>query len=262
MVFHDQMLPFQYGLAILYAAMGVVIGVVAASKLPKGSALLFLISLLASIFLIFKTGHVREDVHVLFFYAKLAPFFVVLSALALSNHNAILKKNKLVVFFLSISVYVLFISIQVFLFSNSMQEKEKRHPWYFFSSSLQNWTMLGERFKAGFQGTDKERTLGKINVLKTRHETLFSFLTNKCGSLAESVKRPTITFYPGELMFAEAIEGCELKPSPNLQIYTVGPHTKIQHLEAEFLASEDRPNIIVIGSGSIDGRNSVSEYTA
>jgi hypothetical protein len=191
----------------------------------------------------------------------LAPFFVVLSALALSSHNAILEKNKLVVFFLSIYVYVLFISIQVILFSNSMQEKEKRHPLHFLSSSLQNWTMLDERFKAGFQGTDTERTLEKINVLKSRHETLFSFLTKECRFLAESIKRPTITFYPWELMFAEAIEGCELKPSPNLQIYTVGPHTKIQHLEAEFLASEDRPNIVVIGSKSIDGRNSVSEYT-
>lgn len=251
MVFHDSH-PYSYGIAFLFAFGGMVIGLLAASKLPKYSYFAFFVSSLVSIFLQFKHGHVRADGHIMYFYANLAPFFIILILLAFSDYLAIPNRMKLVILLLSTFLLVT-------IFCSMTTVLVKKYPWL---STPQSWKKIGERFEAGLRGLGTEATIGKVDALKSRHEPLFSFLNKHCRSLAKSGKSPNITFYPWELMFAEAIEACTLKPSPGFQLYTSGPHSKIQYLEADFLASKTKPEIIVIGSRVIDGRNSVSEYSS
>ena len=62
-------------------------------------------------------------------------------------------------------------------------------------------------------------------------------------------------------MFFEGVEGYELAPSPSLQLYSTGPHSRAHRLEAEFLSSVHRPDIVVIGPAAIDDRSPVSELT-
>ena len=237
-----------YGYGILFAAGGLVIGLIAISKMPKYTARAFLISLLASVFLLFKHGHVRAD-HVRVFYISLVPFFVLLSMIAYSVYRSNPSRVKVVALLLCTCIIVSY-PIMV-----PLMHKDG------FNLVTNSWKTIGERFKAGFRGQNPEDFTRKVAKLKSRHKQLFAFLTQQARLRGETGEKTSITFYPWEMMFAEAVEGAILMPSPGFQLYTTGPHSKIHQLEADFLATKTRPDILVIGSRAIDGRNSVSEYT-
>lgn len=243
-------LPF-YGYGILFATGGLVIGLIAVSRLPKYTAVSFFISLLASVFLLFKHGHVRADIHVFLFYVSLAPFLILLGMIAYSVYRSNPSRSQItcVVLLLCMCIVISFPIIAPMIYKDG------------FILITNSWKKMGEQFKAGFRGQDPGDFTRKVAKLKSRHEQLFAILNNESLLFVKSGKKPSITFYPWEMMFAEAVEGAVLMPSPGLQLYTTGPHSKIHQLEADFLTSKTRPDILVIGSQMIDGRNSVTEYT-
>jgi hypothetical protein len=247
---HRPFMPFQYSFALLYAAAGIVFGLVASSRLPKITAIAFLASLSVIIFLLFKHGHVRLDNwHIALFYGNLASLNLILIMLAISNARSDLSKKR---------VYFVIILAITIMFAASFAHE---NPAFKDRPVVRNLTKSINKAGMVIKGGHPSGTAEKSALLKLRYEPLFSFLGSECSDIAATGKRPTITFYPWQLMFAEAADGCTLSPAPGLQICTPGPHSRLQQLEAEFLSSDKRPEIIVIGEQSLDGRNSVSEYT-
>ena len=130
------------------------------------------------------------------------------------------------------------------------------------TAGIESWKTVAGRYKIGLRGLRNEDAERKVQNLISRHRELFSYVNLECRSLAQKKgRKPAISFYPWEMMFAEAVPDCVLKPSPSLQIYTSGPHSKIQRRELQFLDSPGRPDLVLIGSKTIDNRNSVAEYT-
>lgn len=250
---HFPPIPYVYGFALLYVSGGLIVGKIAASGLPKNSSLSFFVCLLATFFLLFKHGHVRPDSHLINFYGDLSAFFVILVALAVAEYVRAPNLRKFVV--LSLSVLI---STSVFLYTTTALGKQ--YKWL-SNSIASSWINIGERYNSGFRGRYIKGSLTTSESLRSRHEKLFSLLNSQCKTSMDAGKKTSITFFPWELVFAEVVEGCTWKPFPQLQIYSAGPQSKLAQLDAIFLTSQDRPDIVVLGSRTIDNRNSVSEYT-
>jgi hypothetical protein len=124
-----------------------------------------------------------------------------------------------------------------------------------------NWKSMGSVIAYGLRGQDPREFEEKVAAVRSRHLDLFSYLNKRGMELAAKGRKPSITFYPWEVMFMEGVEGFELKPSPALQLYATGPGSEAHRLEANFLSSAQRPDIVVVGPKAIDMRSPVSELT-
>jgi hypothetical protein len=124
-----------------------------------------------------------------------------------------------------------------------------------------NWLTCGNRIITGMKGQNPEVFSSKRAFIRNAHPQLFYFLNEHVRVFGAGGRKPRITFYPWELMFFEGLEGYDWVPSPSLQLYATGPHSRTHRLEAGFLSAAHRPDIVVIGPGSIDERSPVSELT-
>jgi hypothetical protein len=250
MVAHRPFTPLLYPYAILFAAAIILTGFAAGRDLPRFTRAAFILTLLAVLFYLFKHGHVRAGGgHTKLYYNNLAPLFVIVGMAALSRLSSpvIMQKKRIVVIIAMIIATIIIFSWE--------KLPEKYRPF------IQETRVLAEYAVVTVRGENTGTISAKVDYLKARHAPLFSYLSSRCRDIVSSGLKPTITFYPWQLMHAEAVDGCTLRPSPGLQNYTSGPHTMIQRLEAEFLDSENRPAIIVVGEQALDKRNSVTEYT-
>jgi len=244
--------PYQYHLALGFITLCLAMTWLVSRNMNKKAAIAFFLSIMMACFLFFKNGHVRADGHITIFYGGLAPLFFVLTITFFSERfvgYSLMSRIRIY------SVALPMLSIYLYMLGQFYQGPN------FFVPFFKNWNSVGHRFIQGVYGQEKQKFASKVWDLKARHQLLFSYLNERSKLYRSSGKPPGITFYPYQLMFAEAIEGLTFRPSPSLQLYAAGPHTKIHAMEKEFLESPGRPDFIVIGPRTIGRRNPLSEYT-
>ena len=246
--------PPNYLIALLYLAAGAVLAWQAGKKTAGPYARLCLIMALAGgALLLFKHGFVRADsAHMRLFYANVTPVLALLALVSWAGLRAKAKGEKLL---LCSACLLLFLIYAVML---------KILPGEAGPARLAgNWLGIGSRFSEALHGQDPAEFQAKKAFTRNSQPQLFARLnqTGRAFSAREQGRQPRIAFYPWELMLFEGVEGYQLAPSPSLQLYSTGPHSRAHRLEAEFLSSARRPDFVVLGAGSLDQRSPVAELT-
>jgi len=244
--------PAAYIFALVYLACGSVLAWQASTRMAgRSAAFCLIISYTGAMLLLFKHGFVRADyAHIRLFYGSVTSIYAMLAVAAFASFKAKAVTERVQLCSASLILIVVY-SVML----NSL-------PGDIGSINVpKDWLTCGNRIVASFQGQDPNVFLAKQAVIRNSQPRLFSWLNNYGRSFAAKGRKPRISFYPWELMFFEGVEGFELAPSPGLQLYASGPHSRTHRREAEFLASARRPDILVIGPGAIDDRSPVSELT-
>jgi hypothetical protein len=244
--------PAGYIVALVYLVSGSVLAWLASKRMVgAGAALCLIISYLGAMLLLFKHGFVRADfAHIKLFYGSVTSINAMLALTAFTRFN---KKSTGERVLLCSAALVLLVIYAVMIRSHHKEINPANFP--------KNWLTCGNRIVAGIQGQSPARFQAKKEFVRNSQPQLFSWLNDYSRSNRIKRRKPRITFYPWELMFFEGVEGFDLAPSPSLQLYSTGPHSQAHRKEAGFLESGNRPDIVVIGPGSIDDRSPVSELT-
>lgn len=244
--------PPNYIVALLYGTAGSVLAWQASKKMAGRAATLCLIAAyLGSMLMLFKHGFVRADLsHMKLFYGCVTPFLAILAMVSFSGYGTKAAAEKVSL----CSAFMVFLVIFAVMLKFLPGETGPK-------TVLKNWLTCGHRIVAGIKGQSPEEFPSKRVFVKNSQPQLFSFLNDHARTFAGKGRKPRIAFYPWELLYFEGVEGYDLAPSPSLQIYSAGPHSRAHRLEAEFLSSSRRPDVVVIGPGAIDDRSPVSELT-
>jgi hypothetical protein len=244
--------PPNYIIALVYIASGSVLAWQASRKMAgRGAALCLLSVFIGAMLFLFKHGFVRADLgHMRLFYSCVTPLLAILAVISFTGFKT--KTTSARVAFCSASLVLLVVYALVL----------KILPGDTNPANLpKNWLTCGNRLVAGVQGQGPEVYPAKRAFVRNSQSLLFSRLSEYAREFGAKGRKPRITFYPWELIYFEGLEGFDLAPSPSLQLYSTGPHSRAHRLEAEFLSSVHRPDIVVIGPGGIDDRSPVSELT-
>jgi hypothetical protein len=244
--------PPNYIIALVYIAAGGILAWQASKKTSGRAASLCLMTVyLGTMFLLYKHGFVRADLsHMKLFYSSVTPFLAILAVISFSGFKTKVTSERVLLCSAALILFVIYLIMLKFLPGNNSTV-----------NLAKNWLTSGNRIVAGMKGQSPEEFPAKVAFIKNSQPQLFSFLNGYARTFGAKGRKPRITFYPWELINFEGLEGFDLAPSPSLQLYSTGPHSRAHRLEAEFLSSEHRPDIVVIGPGSIDARSPVSELT-
>ena len=244
--------PPNYMVALVYCASGSVLVWLAAKRMAGRAAGLCLVTVcLGGLLLLFKHGFVRADLaHMKLFYGCVTPLLAVLALVSFRGFTAKAGVEKVLLCSASLLLFVIY---GIMLAILPGQTGPLNLP--------KNWLTCGHRIIAGIRGQNPEEFAAKRAFIRNSHPALFAFLNQHGRTFAALGRKPRITFYPWELMNFEGVEGYELAPSPSLQLYSSGPHSQAHRLEAKFLSSERRPDIVVVGPAAIDDRSPVGELT-
>ena len=251
MIRDDQFFVVRIIMVLAYISSSLLMLWFVARKMERKASIFFMISILGVQFLLFKHGFVRSDRgHILGYYYSTFPFIVIIAFSAFSSFRENTISNKVLLAMASI--------ILVLVYGSTMSMLRID---FTMMALIEDWKSMGSGIIYGLQGQSPEEFKQKSTAVRNNHAALFSYL-DKCGAkLTKEGRKPTITFYPWEVMFMEGVERFEPKPSPSIQLYATGPGSKAHQLEAAFLASKQRPSVVVIGPKTIDGRSPVSELT-
>lgn len=244
--------PPLYLVGALFLAAGSVLAWQAAKKAPLRCGTLCLAGFyLGASLLLYKHGFVRADQgHMKLFYASVTPMLALLGLVAWAGFTAKGRGEKLLIGCSSLTVAAIYAIMLAIL------------PGDTGAADLPgNWGSCGNRLAEGVKGQNPEEYAAKIASVRESLPLLFSRLNQHARSFESSGRKPRITFYPWELLLFEGVAGYDLAPSPSLQLYSSGPNSKVHRLEADFLSSERRPDVVVIGPDAIDSRSPVSELT-
>lgn len=250
-------LPFSppcYLIALFYLALGAVLAWQAGKEMAgRGAALCLIMALSGALLLLFKHGFVRADAaHMRLFYGCVTPVLAILALVALARFRSKGKGERV----LLCSVSLLLVLVYAVML--------KVLPGHASPVQLPgNWLTLGNRLATAARGQDPAEHRAKRAFIRASHPELFSRLNQAGQAFAQAApgRKPRIAFYPWELMFFEAVDGFELAPSPSLQLYASGPHSRVHRLEVEFLSSARRPDFVLLGPAAIDRRSAVSELS-
>jgi hypothetical protein len=244
--------PPNYIVALVYGATGTVLAWQAAKQMAgRAASLCLMTGYLGALLFLFKHGFVRSDLsHMKMFYSSVTPFIAILAVISFSGFNTKVKSEKGLLCSAVLIPSVIFGIMLTFL-------PGKNSPVHL----AKNWLTCGNRIVAGIKGQSPENYSSKRVFIRNTHPQLFSFLNEYGRKFSVKGMTPHITFYPWELMYFEGVEGYDLAPSPSLQLYSTGPHSKAHRMEAAFLSSTHRPDIVVIGPKAIDDRSPLSELS-
>lgn len=244
--------PQNYLIAFLYLGLGGVLLWRASRKMAgRGGALCMIVAGLGSSLFLFKHGFVRADIsHIRLFYASVTPALAVLALISFAAYAAKPRWERVLLCSALLPLMLIYaLMLKIFPGENGPVQLAR------------NWVDCGSRLVEGVEGESPGEYLAQKAEIKGRHPELFSLVNDHSRKFGAKGRRPRIAFYPWELMLFEGVEGYELAPSPSLQLYATGPHTRAHRLEAEFLSSPERPDVVVLGPASLDDRSPVSELT-
>jgi hypothetical protein len=244
--------PRNYNYAFIYCAAGSVLAWQASKKTAGRVAALCLMTVyFGTMLFLFKHGFVRADLsHMRLFYSCVSPFLAILAVVSFSGFKTKAASERVLLCLASLTLFAIY---GVMLKSVPGETGP--------AIVAKSWLTCGHRIFAGIKGQSPEEFSVKREFVKNNHLQLFSFLNEHGRRFSVKGNKPRITFYPMELMLFEGVEGYDLAPSPSLQLYSTGPHSRAHRLDAEFLSSVHRPDVVVIGPASIDNRSPVSELT-
>jgi hypothetical protein len=244
--------PPNYVVAFVYISAGSVLAWQASRKMAGRGAALCLMTVYAGVmFFLFKHGFVRADQsHMRLFYSCVTPLLALLAMVSFSGLKTKPTSERVELCSASLILFIIYGIMLTFLpGENSPTDLAK------------NWLTCGNRIVAGVRGQSPEEFPAKRAFIKNSQPRLFYRLNEYGRTFGAQGRKPRITFYPWELMYFEGLEGFVLAPSPSLQLYSSGPRSRAHRMEAAYLSSENRPDIVVIGPASIDNRSPVSELT-
>jgi hypothetical protein len=215
------------------------------------AALCLMTVYLGTMLFLFKHGFVRADLsHMRLFYSCVTPILAILALVSFSKFETKATSEKVLLCSVCLILSLIYgIMIKILPGENNPANLAK------------NWLTCGNRIVAGVKGQSPDEFRAKRDFIKNNKPLLFSRLNEYARTFRAQGRKPRIAFYPWELMYFEGLVGYDLAPSPTLQLYSTGPHSQAHRLEAEFLSSEHRPDIVVIGPDAIDDRSPVSELT-
>lgn len=245
--------PFCYIIALVFIAAGGVLAWQASSGTAGKSAAFCLMTVYfgTGLFL-FKHGFVRADFsHMKIFYSGMTPLCAVLALIAFRRNANAAERSTKGLFWSSAIILVVFYGIMLNLLPGAHSPIKL----------ATNWLTTGNRIVSGIKGQSPDIFPEKEAFVRNSQPQLFSWLNGYAGTFGAKGRKPRITFYPWELIYFEGVDGYELAPPPSLQLYSTGPHSRTHRLEAEFLSSKRRPDVVVVGPGAIDDRSVVSELT-
>lgn len=244
--------PPNYIIALVYISSGSVLAWQASKKMSgRGTPFFLMAAYLGAMLILYKHGFVRADLsHMRLFYSSVTPLLAILAVVSFSGFKKKPASERVLLCSVTLVLLVIYSLMLKFLpGDNSPLNLPK------------NWLTCGNRIVAGIKGQAPEEFAAKRTVIKNSQPLLFSRLNEYGRIFGVQGRRPRITFYPWELMFYEGVVGYDLAPSPSLQLYSPGPHSRAHRREVEFLSSAQRPDIVVISPASIDDRSPVSELT-
>ena len=244
--------PPNYIVALAYIASGSVLAWQASKKMAgRGAALCLITAYLGMMLFLFKHGFVRADLsHMRLFYSCVTPLFAILAVVSFSGFKTKARSERVLLCTASLVLLVIY-ALMLKLFPGDTSP----------ANLPKNWLTCGNRIVAGMKGQNPDEFTAKRDFVRNSQPQLFSWLNDYGRTFGPKGRKPRITFYPWELMYFEGLEGFDLAPSPSLQLYSTGPHSKTHRLEAEFLSSQKRPDVIVVGPLAIDNRSPVAELT-
>jgi hypothetical protein len=244
--------PPNYIIALVYISLGSLLAWQASKKMAgQGAALCLMTVFLGAMLLLFKHGFVRADLsHMRLFYGSVTPFCAILAIVSFTGFKTRVMSKKVLLSSAALGLFILYGLMLKFLPGETGPAKLPK-----------NWLTCGNRIVAGIKGQSPEEFPAKRTVVRNSQPQLFSYLNEYGRTFASKGRRPRITFYPWEMLLFEGTEGYDLAPSPSLQLYSTGPHSRAHRLEAGFLSSSQRPDIVVLGPAAIDDRSPVSELT-
>jgi hypothetical protein len=243
----------RYVLAILGCVNFVFVVGVAAYRLTEDrTARLSMLALaLVSSFFLFKMGFVRADQHTLMFYQTLFPILLLLYAIVLPHLSAARLTVVALCVGLVVSLAGYHYELRVFGSGFVQQLCQTARSWAETPIRIVDAMLLQSR---GFTGEG-----ARVLAL----EEGFPHLTRYLRQLdAQPTEKPrSIAFAPWETMLYHFTRSFSLSPLPTLQIY---PELLVRDAPVRvgrYLDSNQSPGVIVLGRGSIDSRNSLSEFT-
>jgi hypothetical protein len=257
MIFHDptagsDVSRYLVGLAYAGSFVGTV-AIIAATRCRNGIAAWGLVlSAMAVAFVAYKHAFVRNDLaHNLNLYRPLLPVGVVATGKALSSARR--RVSFLVpAVVLSVAFFAAMGWGDPVIRSTSLWQG-------IVEPASASWSGTPQRLWQGIFGTPSQKVEERnFHALRARRPHLFARLDELCSGDPKS--KPTITFYPWEIMYSAATE-CRWQPMPSLQIYAEGPNRYSHRLDAAVLESGQAPEIVVLSKEAVDWRNSVSEFT-
>lgn len=198
--------------------------------------------------LLFKASFVRADAHSALLYRGTIPTLILVCAILASKISQ--RQALVLIAFLTLPLYA------------SYQQASALNPS--LVSLRSNWRILTnlpnrivETAKISMYGFKDEEAM--VSELKERKPHLFRALTELCS--CNKSEQTSITFLPWEILFSHVVPCCGIVPIPSVQIYAESYLYQAREKVAEYFKRGNAPNVIVLGDGAIDGRNSVSELT-
>jgi hypothetical protein len=227
--------PPHYLVALVYVAAGGIFARYAARKMPGLLAGGSLVAVYLGVaFLMFKHGFVRADFsHMKLFYSCVTPAIAVLATLSFAGYKAKALLEKVSLWFATLVVLLIYGGMLNLL-------PGETSPIHLPS----NWLTCGNRIVAGVKGESPQVTAAKRKFVADSKPRLFAYLNGYARAFNKKGRKPTITFYPWEVMLFEGVNGFVFAPSPTLQLYTTGPFSRAHLLEAVFLNSTHRPDVV------------------
>jgi|GEM_PF-6256171 len=254
-VYSEIMIFSEYG--ILVYIFGVILSIYTlllsfmaySNKKNSWNFTVFIISISLSIFLLYKSGFVRADGgHIFTFFSIIFAVCTLLYSILLINSAIKNWIPNLIIFILPCLIPTLLIYIN----NHNLSSITPFNSFNTYKNNIRNIFYLNKIN----QCTENKKT-NSLSKFKSENKTLSETLDNLCSN--GETKR--ITFYPSEIIYSELNNSCKLQTSPSLQLYSIGPNTNLMMKETKFLSSEARPDIVIVGSETLDNRNSLSEFT-
>ncbi|MBI5571178.1 MAG: hypothetical protein HY914_14640 [Desulfomonile tiedjei] len=204
-----------------------------------------------SAFFLFKAGFVRADQHTLMVYRTLLPVLILFCAIGMRSIGRSWLSVAAVA--AGFAIFIAGYQYELKLFGSSLPRE--------VAEELRGWRDAPIRIVNGIvmlrDGYADQRS--RLSAVLRAAPNLFLYLSKLDNTQKGTASR--ITFVPWELMFHSMTPNLRLSIPPALQIYAEATTWQAPELVDRYFRAETRPDLIVIGNGAIDGRNSVAEFT-
>ena|GEM_PF-2981557 len=220
----------------------------------NGHMFFFVLCFSASLFCLFKRSLVRMDIHTYEYYMTSFPLAFFFAGFVLNKSLLRQKESWVTCAFLLISLLMFNSTSEIFSRGNLIESSIETIR----QSTVERFQKISSMLRESEKLVDafKEQRFKSLNTSFPSLQKALERIDNE----SQGKRTLTIGFYPWSMMLACLVPQYRLVTTPSLQIYFNSTNQELGRKDRDYLCSETRPDVLVLGAETLDGRDSLSEF--